>query len=167
MVFDSMEAAREVRLEFGRMEREHLVDMEDCVVVSKDGRGRVRLDQTVHLAASGALSGGFWGLLTGLIFSIPLGGALVPVVASVFGAGVGALSAALTDHGIDDDMMRELGEGLDAGKAALFVLVRHASLDEVLAHLDRFEGKVLTTSFPRELDEKLRAVLAGAEGDQK
>jgi len=162
IVLDNCAKAQEVRLEFIKMQKEHLVELEDCAIAYKDAHGHIKLDQTVNLAAAGAVSGGFWGLLIGFLFSIPFGGPLLPIIVAIFGAGFGALSGFTSDYGIDDGMMKELSAGLDDGKAALFVLVRKATTDKVLEHLDRFEGKVLKTSFPKELDEKLQAVLASA-----
>lgn len=164
IVFDSKEQAQEARIEFSKMQREHLVELEDSVVAFKDDKGHVKLDQTVNLTASGAASGGFWGLLIGFIFSIPFGGPLIPFLTAVFGAGFGALSGKLSDYGIEDDMMKELSADLGQGKAALFVLVRKATSDKVLEHLRRFRGKVLKTSLSHELEDKLQQVLQQAAG---
>ncbi len=164
IVVPSREKAQEIREEFLAMQKEHLVEMEDCVIAYKDAKGHVKLDQTVNLAAAGALSGAFWGVLIGLIFSIPFGGPLLPILVGVFGAGFGALSGSISDYGLDDNMMKQLSAGLDDGKAAFFVLVRKATTDKVLEHLSKFEGTVLQTSFPKELDEKLQAVLHKGTG---
>ena len=161
-VLDSREKAQEARLEFVKMQREHLVELEDCVVAYKDDAGHVKLDQTLNLAAAGAATGGFWGLLLGFLFSIPFGGPLLPIITAVFGASFGALSGSLSDYGIDDDMMRELSADIDQGKAALFVLIRKATTDKVLEHLGRFHGKVLKTSLSHELESKLQQVLGQA-----
>jgi uncharacterized membrane protein len=61
LVLDSREQAQEARLEFMKMQREHLVELEDCVVAYKDDTGQVKLDQTLNLTATGAAAGGFWG----------------------------------------------------------------------------------------------------------
>lgn len=42
--------------------------MEDAVVVTKDEKGKVKLHQAMNLTLAGATSGGFWGLLIGMIF---------------------------------------------------------------------------------------------------
>ena len=165
VVFDSRERALEVRNEFSKMQREHLVELEDCVVAYKGPNGKIKLDQTINLTAAGAASGGFWGLLVGLLFSIPFGGPLLPIFATVFGASFGALSGALSDYGIDDNMIKELTAHLDEGKAALFVLERKATLDKVLEHLSRFDGKVLKTSLSHDLEEKLQHVLEKAHSE--
>jgi len=163
LVLDSREQAQEARLEFMKMQQEHLVELEDCVVAYKDDTGEVKLDQTINLTATGAASGGFWGLFLGFLLAIPFGGPLLPIMTAVFGAGFGALSGSLSDYGIDDDMMKELSADIDQSKAALFVLIRKATTDKVLDHLRQFRGKVLKTSLSHELDTKLQEVLAQAK----
>lgn len=111
----------------------------------------VRVKQSQELVASGALSGGFWGLLIGLMFLEPLLG--------IFGAAVGALSGALTDIGIDDNFIRELGDTIEPGTSALFILVRKSTPDKVLDELSKFEGKVLRTSLSHVDEAKLQAAL--------
>ncbi len=162
LVLDSREQAQEARLEFMKMQREHLVELEDCVVAYKDDTGQVKLDQTLNLTATGAASGGFWGLFIGFLLSIPFGGPLLPLMTAVFGAGFGALSGSLSDYGIEDDLMKELSADIDQNKAALFVLIRKATTDKVLEHLGKFHGKVLKTSLSHELDSKLQQVLGQA-----
>lgn len=159
IVLDSREKAQEARMAFASMQREHLVELEDSVIAYKNENGNIKLDQTVNLAATGAASGGFWGLLIGLIFTIPIGGLLVPILVGVFGAGIGAISGRMSDYGIDDAMMKELSRNMDEGKAALFVLVRKATTDKVLEKLEPFNGKVLQTSLSHELEHKLEQVL--------
>lgn len=77
-----------------------------------------------------------WGALIGLIFFNPLLG-------WVAGATAGAVSGAVTDIGIDDNFIKELGNTIEPGTSALFVLVRKATPDKVLAELSHFGGKVL------------------------
>ena len=147
--------AEEVRLKLLRLQREHLIDLEDAVVAIKDDDGRVKLHQIHHMTAAGAVGGGFWGALIGVIFLSPLLGLAV-------GAAAGAVSGALTDVGIEDDFMRELAATLEPGTSALFVLAREASPEKVLAELEGHQGKVLRTSLSHEDDHRLRQVIEGA-----
>ncbi|HWP00853.1 MAG TPA: DUF1269 domain-containing protein [Methylococcus sp.] len=149
--------AYEMRAALAKMQKNYLIEMEDVVIVHKDERGEVKLDQMVNLTARGAIGGGFWGLLIGLLFMNPLLGAAV-------GAGAGAISASLTDIGINDDFMRELGETLTPGTSALFVLLRKATADKLLDGLREFAGraKVLQSSLSKDQEEDLRAVIESA-----
>jgi len=124
--FPKAEEAEQVRRELVDIQREQLIALEDAVVVEHDSEGQVHLRQAINLTAAGALGGGFWGTLVGLLFLNPLLGAAV-------GAGVGAASGSLSDIGINDGFMRELGETLPRGSAALCLLVREATPDRGLS----------------------------------
>jgi uncharacterized membrane protein len=87
---------------------------------------------------------------------------LHPLLA-IFGAAVGALSGALTDIGIDDNFIQELGNTIEPGTSAIFILVRKSTPDKVLEDLSKFEGKVLQTSLSYEDEAKLQAALMKSE----
>lgn len=154
--FEDEHTAFEMRAELVKLQKEYLIEMEDVVVVGKDGKGKVKLHQAMNLTAAGAVGGSFWGMLIGMIFLNPLVGAAV-------GAGAGALSGKLTDVGIDDKFMKELGETLTPGTSALFVLVRKATPDKVLEGLKGFKGKVLKTSLTIDKEEELQKILDQTE----
>jgi uncharacterized membrane protein len=147
--------AEETRLKLRKMQQDYLIDLEDAVVVVKDDKGKIKLHQAVNLTAAGAMSGGFWGALIGLIFLNPLLGMAV-------GASAGAVSGALTDVGINDRFMKDLAAGLPSGSSALFVLVRKATPDRVLEELKGTGGTVLKTSLSHEDEAKLQAALSAS-----
>ena len=151
--FDDEHKAFEMRAALAKLQKEYLIDMEDVVVVTKDDKGKTKLHQAVNLTAAGAVSGSFWGMLIGMII-------LNPLLGAALGAGAGALSGKLSDLGIGDDFMKQLGETLTPSSSALFVLVRKATPDKVLEELKEFRGKVLKTSLAADKEEALRAVLA-------
>ena len=155
--FEDEQTAFALRAELAKLQQEYLIEMDDAVVVTKDDKGKVKLHQAQNLTAVGAVGGGFWGTLIGMIFLNPLLGAAV-------GAGTGALSGALTDIGISNDMMKSFAESFKPGCSALFVLVRKATGDKVLAGLSEFtgKGKVLQTSLTKNKEEELKAVIEGA-----
>jgi uncharacterized membrane protein len=109
--FPEEQLAFEMRAALAKLQKEYLIEMEDVVVVTKDAKGKVKLHQAVNLTAAGAVGGGFWGMLIGMIFLNPLLGAAV-------GAGAGALSGRFTDIGIDDSFMKELSEQFQPGCSA-------------------------------------------------
>ena len=150
--FADEHTAFEMRAELVKLQKEYLIDMEDVVVVTKDDKGKVKLHQATNLTAAGAVGGGFWGMLIGMIFLNPLVGAAV-------GAGAGALSGKLGDIGINDKFMKDLGETITQGSSALFVLVRKATPDKVLERLKDFKGTILKTSLTADREEELRSVL--------
>ena len=82
-----------------------MIALEDACVLEHGEDGHVHLKQAINLAAAGAASGSFWGMLIGLLF-------LNPLVGLAVGAGTGAASGALSDIGINDQFIKELGETL-------------------------------------------------------
>ena len=154
--YDDPHKAQEVRLALVKLQREYLIDMEDAVVAVKGEDGKVKLHQAVNLTAAGAVSGGFWGTLIGVLFLNPLLGAAV-------GASAGAVSGALTDVGIGNDFMKKLAEGLQPNTSVLFVLVRKATPDKVVDEIKQYGGTVLQTSLSHEDEDKLQAALDEAK----
>lgn len=156
VMFKDQSTAFEMRAALAKMQKQYIIEMEDAVVVTKDEMGKVKLHQAMNLTVAGAASGGFWGLLIGLIF-------LNPLLGWAAGASVGAISGKLSEIGIDDKMIKELADSFANGDSALFVLVRKATPDKVLEGLKEFagKGKVLKTSLKQDSEEELRAVLEG------
>jgi uncharacterized membrane protein len=148
--------AEEVRLKLWKMQKDYLIDLEDAVVATKDQDGKVKLHQAVNLTATGALSGGFWGSLIGLIF-------LNPLLGLAMGAAAGAASGALTDVGIDDKFMKDLAATMQPGSSALFVLARKATPDKVLEEIQGTGGTILQTSLSHDDEAKLQAALSAAQ----
>ena len=154
LAFDDQSTAFEMRAELIKLQKDYLVEMEDVVVVTRSTDNKVQLHQVANLTAVGAISGGFWGTLLGMLFFNPLLGAAM-------GAGAGALSGALSDTGIDDIFMTRLGDTLTPGSAAVFVLLRKFTADKVIERLGTFRAKahILQTSLSRDVEDKLRATL--------
>lgn len=152
IAYPDQHKAHEVRLTLARLQKEYLIDLEDAVVVTKDPAGKIKLHQAINLTAAGAVSGGFWGTLVGLIFLNPLLGAAV-------GAATGAASGALADVGINDNFMKELAQKLQPGSSALFVLVRKATADKVLPEIQPFGGTIIQSSLSHEDETRLQAAL--------
>ncbi|MEB3241094.1 MAG: DUF1269 domain-containing protein [Synechococcus sp.] len=152
--FEAPAEAEEVRRELVELQQDHLIALEDAVVVVHHSEGKVELRQALNLTAAGAVSGGFWGSLVGLLFLNPLLGAAV-------GAGVGATSGALTDLGINDGFMREVGETLKPGTAALCLLVKEATVDRVVEKLRRHapHARLLSTNLSHTDEDHLKALL--------
>jgi uncharacterized membrane protein len=154
--YDEPYKAEEIRLKLRKLQSEYLLDLEDAVVAVKDENGKVKLHQSVNLTAAGAVSGGFWGSLIGLIF-------LNPLLGFAMGAAAGAASGALTDLGIDDNFIKELAASMTPGSSTLFVLVRKATPDKVLEELKGTGGRILKTSLTHEDEAKLQAALSGGK----
>ncbi|HUI21360.1 MAG TPA: DUF1269 domain-containing protein [Methylocella sp.] len=155
IAFPSEAKAEEVRQRILELQKEYLIELGDAAIAVKQPDGSVKLNQLVNTTAMGAVSGTFWGTLIGLIFLMPLAGAAI-------GAASGAIGGALTDVGVNDDFMKEVGQTLQSGNAALFLLIRKLTTDKVLEDLKGVGGTVLRTSFDHTKEDALRAALSGA-----
>ena len=154
--YDDKYKAEEVRLTLRKLQKDYLIDLEDAVVATKDEKGKVQLHQAVNHTAAGAVGGGFWGTLIGLIF-------LNPLLGLAAGAAAGAVSGALTDVGIEDKFMKELAASMTSNCSVLFVLVRKMTADKVLEELRGTGGTILKTSLSHEEETKLQAALSAAK----
>jgi uncharacterized membrane protein len=147
--------AEKVRGVLAEAMKEKLITLEDAVVVTRDAEGKIKLHQAVNTVGTGAAGGALWGGIIGLIF-------LVPLLGMAVGAASGAAAGALTDVGVDDSFLKELGEKLEPGSAALIVLVQSVTPDKVLERIQPYGGHVLQSSLTNDAEERLQAALSGA-----
>jgi len=151
IAYDDVDQAQQVTETLGRLMKEHSLELEDAVIVEHRSDGKIKLHQP-SMAGIGAASGALWGGLIGLIFLMPLFGMAI-------GAASGAAGGALSDRGIDDNFMKEIGDKLPAGGAAIFVLVREATIDKVLPEISKYGGHVIQSSLSNEQESALQEAL--------
>lgn len=161
IAYQQEDTADKVLNELRDLQVEHLIDLEDACVVVRDAKGKVHLKQALNLTAAGAASGSLWGGLFGMLIGSMVFSPLIGWAAgAAVGAGSGAISGKLSDYGINDDFIKELGSKVQPGTSALFVLIRKATADKVLPEIQKFGGAILKTSLSKEQDDQLRAALA-------
>ena len=153
IVYPSEAKAEEMRTKLLELQNEYLIDIRDAVIAVRREDGKVKLNQLMNTTAAGAISGGFWGTLVGLIFLMPLLGAAVGVAS-------GALGGALADFGINDDFMKKLATKLTPGSAALFVEIRKMTQDKVLEAIKGTGGELLQTSLNHTKEQALREAIS-------
>ncbi len=155
LAFDTETGADQMRDDLIRMQNEHIIQLDDAAVAVRNKDGKVKIEQLANLTGAGALSGAFWGFLIGLIFLVPGFGLLA-------GAAMGALMGHFTDIGIDDKFIKEVGNTIQPGNSALFLLVKSATPDKVMEELQgKYKNvKVIKTSLSKEQEDKLRAAFA-------
>jgi len=152
IAYPDLETAERVRAELISATKEHLVQLEDAVVVEHQLDGKIKLHQAMSTAKSGAAGGALWGGLIGLIF-------LAPLVGMAIGAASGAAAGAVTDVGVDNDFLKQLATKLEPGAAALIALGRSDAPEKVLERLRPYGGHVIQTSLDTEAEERMRAAL--------
>jgi uncharacterized membrane protein len=149
--------AERVRQELIQATKEHLVKLDDAVVVECQQDGKIKLHQAVSTTGAGAAGGALWGGLIGLLF-------LAPLVGMAGGAASGALAGKLTDTGVNDQFMKDLGAKLQPGNAALIALGSTDARDKLMERVSPYGGDVIQTSLDNEDEERLRAALGEKAG---
>jgi uncharacterized membrane protein len=155
LAFNTETGAEDMRLELMDLQKQKIITLEDAAVVVRKQDGKVKVKQARSLVGAGALGGAFWGMLIGLIFWMPWLG----LAAGALG---GALGGALTDTGVDDKFIKEVGDTVEPGHSALFLLVSQSTPDKLEDELKKYNATVLQTSLSKEDEAKLRD-LFGAE----
>jgi uncharacterized membrane protein len=153
IAYPDLATAQEVAANAAYLQKSHEAEFEDLVVVERRQDGKIKLHQP-SMAGAGAATGALWGGLIGLIFFMPLFG-------MALGAAAGAAGGAMSDYGIDDKFMKQLGEELQPGGAAVLALVRTVSLDKVLPQI-KIPGTIIQTSLDDETEKRLSEALAAA-----
>jgi uncharacterized membrane protein len=153
--------AEQARATVFGLEEELVLRVEQVALISRDADGRYHV-HTSHdgiPTASGAIWGGFWGLLLGALFVIPLAGWAI-------GAGVGARLGFLHEKGIGEDFQQQLRDRLQPGTSALFMVIEQADPDKAIAALQHYGGTVIKTTLSdadtKKLQEALRPAASGA-----
>lgn len=152
VAYPDPETAERVRQELIQATKEQLLKLDDAVVVECSADGKVKLHQAVSTTGRGALGGAAWGGLIGLLFLAPLFGMAI-------GAASGALAGKMTDTGVNDDFMKQLGAKLQPGTAALIALGSTDARDKLVERVKPYGGEIIQTSLSTEDEEQVRAAL--------
>src|SRR5664279_4145557 len=139
-----------------QLKKEELMTLDDAAVVIRKPDGKIKVKQAVHLVGAGALGGAFWGMLIGLFFWMPWLGLAIGAVA-------GAIAGAMTDYGINDDFIKEVGATIKPGGSALFLLISNWTEDKALERLKKFNATVIRTSISKEEEQKLKSTFGAGE----
>ena len=137
--------------------REGLIQVEDAVVMLRDEDGKLEVRQGGTGVAGAAASGGLAGGLIGYLLMAPL-----------FGIAAGALAGGAIwksmfgDAGVAEDFVKELGEHLEPGRAALIFLATEVDPEKVLPEIKE-QGRLIRTSLSAEVEGQLAAALQAAK----
>jgi uncharacterized membrane protein len=141
-----------VRADLIQATKEHLLRLEDAVVVERQPDGKIKVHQGMSTTSAGAAGGALWGGVIGLLFLAPLFGMAI-------GAASGAIAGKFTDVGVNDDFLKQLGAKVPEGGAALIALGKSDAPDKVLERLGHHGGEVIQTSLSEDDEERVRAAL--------
>jgi uncharacterized membrane protein len=153
VAYPDLGTAEQVRAELVQATKERILSLEDAVLVEHRSDGKIKLHQAMSTSGAGAAGGALWGGLIGLIFLAPLFGMAV-------GAASGALAGKATDAGVNDRFMKDLGEALPPGGAALIALGRTDARDKLIERVRPYGGEIIQTSLGKDEEDQLRAAMA-------
>lgn len=145
--------ATQVMDELGRLQQNMVVQLSGAGIVVKEKDGKLDVKTPTHATGMGAVSGGLWGLIIGLLFFFPIGGMII-------GGALGALFGKMGDLGIKDEFKQQVQEMMQPGTAAVVMMVTKATPDKAMAALAPYGGKVLKTSLSSEAEQHLEESLA-------
>ena len=137
------------------LQKQQLITIEDAAIMWKDADGKPKLTQLNDMAGVGALGGAFWGMLFGLLF-------FIPVIGLALGAATGAIVGSMSDVGIDDKFIKQVGESITPGTSALFLLTSHAVLDKVLEQTKDLKYDIVQSNLSQDDEDRLRAAISAS-----
>jgi uncharacterized membrane protein len=129
--------------------------LQGAVVVSKDLKGNLSVEETDHMVREGAEGLGAVGFAVGL-FAPPL------LATTVIGAAIGAGAGALLHHKTTEKLGEQAGETIPLGGAGLIVAYSHSEMEKVEPAVTRAVKKVIGEAEGRHV-EALKGALADAQ----
>ena len=150
--YDDVATANKALSTVGELEKDLIIQTAGAAVVKKDEDGKVEMVTKTGATSAGAAMGGFWGMLFGLIFLVPVGGLII-------GGIMGGLMGTISGWGIKDDFRKRAADVLQPGKAALVVFVSKATPDKALKALEPLGGEVLRSSLSEDAEKEIQAHL--------
>jgi len=124
----------------------------DSAVIYKDEDGKVHVSKTEKPTQHGAWTGAGVGALVGILFPPAIIGS------AIVGAGAGGLIGHLSG-GISRGDLKDLGEELEQGSAAVIVL-GESKIDELLEKATRRANKLIEKQIDAEADDLKREIEA-------
>jgi uncharacterized membrane protein len=127
-----------------------LIGTFDSAVIRKEADGKVRVTKTEKPTQHGAWTGAAVGALVGIIFPPAVIGS------AIVGAGAGGLTGHLT-RGISRRDLKDLGEALEEGSAAVIVL-GESKIEEQLEKATKRANKLLEKQIDADAEEFKREI---------
>ncbi len=148
--FPTSDGAEHALGKLEKLQGQQLIQVYDAAVVTwESGRKKPKTRELNDTRRLGALGGGFWGLLFGLIF-------FVPILGLAIGAGLGAMAGSLKDAGISDEFISDVRKKVTPGTSALFALTGEAVPDRVAAEFSGSDAELISTNMSADQEARLR-----------
>jgi uncharacterized membrane protein len=148
VAFDHLEDARKTMKALREIEGQGRVRFEDTAIIERDKDGTAHVRNEI----SGTTE-------TATLIGALLGGAVTwifPLAGIVIGGALGAAIGAALGTGVSRDFVEDVKKTLEPGRSALFLVVKEADADALLAALRQFHGDIIQTTLPTEPEQALR-----------
>jgi uncharacterized membrane protein len=162
LTVDSVGGAAQMRDRLLSLQKPQLLTI-DAALMKTDATGKPPREQLNKLAGVGALGGALWGLLVGRLFFSPFS----PFLGLAVGAGAGALAGSMSDVGVDEQFIKQVGESITpvdhAGNGGALPVGeprgrrQSAGADQGSPDLP---DEVVPTNLSQESEDKLRAAIS-------
>jgi uncharacterized membrane protein len=134
--------------------------LDDVAVVVHEG-DKVKVKESKDMGGGkGAVIGGTIGALTALLFPPAI------LITTAAGAAIGGLAAKLHDANLPTATLRELGEGLAPGSAAIVAVVNENLVSQATDALKRLNAKVSTVGLDADTAARLKEPNEGSASDK-
>lgn len=152
VTFEDMEQGPAVLRTIKSLREQGQLHIDDAAVVVKDQQGKVHVDNMVESGVkSGALVGGFVGLLLASVF--------FPLAGIALGAAGGALIGKTLNTGLDKKFITDVQDAIQPGNSAILFIVKHENVGLLITALEPYKGKIFQSSFDSEAEEEIRKSL--------
>ncbi len=140
--FNEKYKADEVMLDLLKKGQQHLDDLEDAVVVTKNAQGKIRVKPYYDLlAATQGNKSKFWGSIITTLFE-------------------SSDQEALSKIGLNNQICLEIQEMMQPNSSIIIVLVEKINLEQATVDIQKYQGKVLHTTLSFESEEELLKALS-------
>ncbi len=147
ILFDSDDGAMLCLRTLREIEKAGQVAFSDTAVVARDAEGNLRVKNELD---SSTETGMTIGAVVGALFG-PIG-----LIAGLVG---GAAVGSSTGDGVDDNFVDEVEAQLGPDKSALFLAIKEANADALVAALNSFHGTVIRSTLTPEAEEVLNLAM--------
>jgi uncharacterized membrane protein len=131
-------------------QEQRMIQIEDgAILIWPPGARHPRTKQLSELTRVGVLDAGFWGMLFGLLFSVPFFGVAA-------GNAIGALANHFVYYGFDEDFIKKVRDQITEDTSALFLLTNEAVLDRIAVAIKNMPFELIPITLSNEQEDQLR-----------
>jgi uncharacterized membrane protein len=138
IVYPEKSRARKMLKALKQMRSPKLIDLENAVYVTRDGRGRTQLRESGFRRKKNTVGDSITGLVAGTVLLAPIDGATLAEATDTVKQKVANLH-------VDESFTEAVRTELQPDSSAIFLLIQKASPSEVIPRITPYGGTILET----------------------